>query len=64
MYRPNRVFENGGVPYRNDRFYCMNGEWFFAVRRGPDKGPYASREEARVALKMYIEEQLALEMSF
>lgn len=49
------------MPTRTERFYEVNGEWFFAVRKGPDRGPFASKEEARAALRTYIVEQLAEE---
>jgi len=60
-YHPNRMSEAGNIPFRSDRFFCTEGEWFFAIRRGPDQGPYASKEEAREALKIFIEDQLSLE---
>jgi len=44
-------------PFRSDRFHCENGQWYFAVRRGPDQGPYASREEAEAALERFLGEQ-------
>lgn len=49
------------TPPRSERFYQVGGEWFFAVRRGPDRGPFASKEEAHAALRTYIVEQLAEE---
>jgi hypothetical protein len=49
------------TPARTERFYEVNGKWYFAVRRGPDRGPFASKEEARAALRTYIVEQLAEE---
>lgn len=60
-YNPNRMNESGSVPFRSDRIFCIGEEWFFAIRRGPDQGPYASREEAQQALTDFIKEQLALE---
>ncbi|MDZ7661426.1 DUF6316 family protein [Thiohalophilus sp.] len=53
--------EKEQAPVRSERFYEGNGEWFFAVRKGPDRGPFASKEEARAALRTYIVEQLAEE---
>jgi hypothetical protein len=60
-YKPNRMSESGSVPFRSDRIFCIKDEWFFAVRRGPDHGPFASQEEAQQALVAFIKEQLALE---
>ncbi len=48
-------------PFRSDRFHCENGQWYFAVRRGPDQGPFASREEAEVALERFLTEQLEVQ---
>jgi hypothetical protein len=60
-YNPNRLNENKAALYRSDRFYCVNDEWYFAIRRGPDQGPYTSKEAAQDALKKFITEELALE---
>lgn len=60
-YNPNRLNEDKAAAYRSDRFYCINDEWYFAIRRGPDQGPYPSKESAQAALKQYIAEELALE---
>ena len=60
-YNPNRLNEDKVALYRNDRFYCVNDEWYFAIRRGPDQGPYTSKEAAQAALKKFIAEELALE---
>jgi len=60
-YNPNRLNEDKVAPYRSDRFYCVNDEWYFAIRRGPDQGPYPSKEAAQDALKKFIAEELALE---
>ena len=49
------------VPFRTDRFFCANGDWYFSIRRGPDQGPYASKEEAQHALQLFIEDQSTLE---
>ncbi len=53
--------ESEQMPTRTERFYEINGEWFFAVRKGPDRGPFRSKEEARAALRTYIVERLAEE---
>lgn len=59
MYR----FDDEAVqtPQRSDRFYQVGDKWYFAVRKGPDRGPFASKEEARAALRIYIAEQLEIE---
>lgn len=60
-YNPSRPNEESAAPNRSDRFYCVNEEWYFAIRRGPDQGPYPSKEAAQNALKKFISEELALE---
>lgn len=60
-YNPKRINEATTAPFRNDRFYCINDEWYFAIRRGPDQGPYSSKEAVQAALKKFIAEELALE---
>lgn len=57
-YRPNRANEASAAPYRNDRFYRIEDEWYFAIRRGPDQGPYPSKAAAQDALKILIAEEL------
>ncbi len=37
-----------------DRFFRVEDKWYFAVRRGPDQGPFASRNEASVALQQFL----------
>ena len=53
--------ESEQTPARTERFYELDGQWYFAVRKGPDRGPFASKEEARAALRTYIVERLAEE---
>lgn len=57
-YKPNRLNESIAAPFRNDRFYCIKDEWFFAIRRGGDQGPYPSKVAAQDALKKLIAEEL------
>ncbi len=49
--------KSGTPPFRSDRFYCEDGQWFFAIRRGPDQGPFASREAAEAALETFLAEE-------
>ena len=55
-YGENRIFQQ-----RKNRLYQDGGDWFFAIRRGVDQGPYTSEMEARLALREFIEEQLQFE---
>lgn len=57
MQQRNRHGEQGGIPFRSSRFYSVNGEWFFAIRRGPDRGPFVNKAEAKKALVNFLHEQ-------
>ena len=59
--KSNRFGENGPIPFRTDRIYSVGHEWFFSVRRGSEKGPFASEEEAKAALIEFIREELVKE---
>ena len=32
--------------FRSERFYSMDGAWFFSTREGAEVGPYATKEDA------------------
>lgn len=49
------------IPFRSGRFYCIDNEWWFAIRRGPDQGPYPSQAAARQALIEFLNDQFAFE---
>ncbi len=53
--------EQGTVQQRSERLFQDGGDWFFAIRRGVDQGPYTNEMEARLALREFIEEQLQFE---
>lgn len=59
----NRYGEQGNVQLRSERLFQEGSDWFFAIRRGVDQGPYTSEMEARLALREFIEEQLQFEMT-
>jgi len=59
----NRHGEQGWVQERGDRLFQEDGDWYFAIRRGIDQGPFISEMEARLALREFIEEQLQFEYS-
>jgi hypothetical protein len=58
MYqRHSRQGEQGAVPFRTGRFYCINNEWWFAIRRGPDQGPYPTKAAAKQSLIEFLNDQ-------
>ena len=58
-----RQGEQGFVQQRSERLFKDSDDWFFAIRRGVDQGPFTSEMEARLALREFIEEQLEFEES-
>jgi hypothetical protein len=40
--------------YRSDRFFSINGLWFFTTREKIDMGPFMSRKEAEIELARFI----------
>ena len=42
------------IPFRNERYYCSNGEWFFEARNGGQHGPYESKEDMEAELLLCI----------
>lgn len=42
------------IPFRNERHYCSNGEWFFETRNGEQCGPFESKEDMKAELLLYI----------
>ncbi len=39
---------------RTERYFCISGQWFFATREMLQVGPFASREDAEVALMLFL----------
>lgn len=56
-----RQGEQGAVPFRTGRFYCVGSEWWFAIRRGPDQGPYPTKLAAKQSLIEYLSDQFSFE---
>src|SRR5690606_795669 len=44
----------------NDRFFQVNGQWYFSAREG-DIGPFRSREQAKREAQAYVTARLASE---
>ncbi|SFM60893.1 DUF6316 family protein [Marinobacter zhejiangensis] len=49
-----RTGEDGPVPFRSSRFFCVGSKWYFTTREGFDSGPFASRQRAEVGLKRFL----------
>ena len=62
MYQQrSRHAEKGATPFRSGRFYSVDNEWWFAIRRGADQGPYRTKAVAKQGLIEYLNEQFAFE---
>ncbi|MGO1232574.1 MAG: DUF6316 family protein [Marinobacter sp.] len=49
-----RSGEDGPVPFRCSRFFCVGNKWYFTTREGFDSGPFATRDRARLGLRRYL----------
>lgn len=62
MYQQHsRHGEQGAVPFRTGRFYCVENEWWYAIRRGPDQGPYPTKAAAKQSLIEFLNDQFTFE---
>ena len=62
MYQQHtRQGERGLVPFRTGRFYCIENEWWFAIRSGPDQGPYPTKAAAKQSLIEFLSDQVTFE---
>jgi|GEM_PF-914448 hypothetical protein len=62
MYQQHgRHGEHGAVPFRTGRFYCVDNEWWYAIRRGPDQGPYPTKAAAKQSLIEFLNDQFTFE---
>lgn len=40
--------------FRSDRFFVVDGKWFFTTREGGNEGPFPNPDEARRELRRYL----------
>jgi len=52
-----RAGEDCLIPFRNERYFCANGVWFFETRGGKQKGPFLNKQEMEGELLLYIRKQ-------
>ncbi len=52
-----RAGETSTIPFRNERYFCMNGEWFFETRGGGQLGPFEDKREMEAELLFFIRKQ-------
>lgn len=49
-----RAGETSANPFRTDRSFCSNGEWYFLTRGGGQQGPFPSKEEMEAELLLFV----------
>jgi|GEM_PF-1693488 len=59
-----RSGEIGHFPSRSDRLYCSADAWHFLIRGGQSMGTYTNADEAKLALKSYIDTLVNLQIAF
>lgn len=52
-----RAGESSTIPFRTQRYFCANGDWYFLTRGGGQRGPFSSKEEMEAELLLYIREK-------
>ncbi|MFT5691953.1 MAG: hypothetical protein ACI92E_001284 [Oceanicoccus sp.] len=50
-YRMGEVTNNH---FRNRRFFCISGEWYFSTRENLKVGPFPDKEEAEIELMFFL----------
>jgi len=58
-----RAGEDQNIPFRNERYFCANGVWYFETRGGAQKGPFINKQEMEAELLFFIREQKMLGQS-
>ena len=56
----NRAGEDVPIPFRNERYFCANGVWFFEIRGGKQMGPFVSKKDMEGELLLFIRDQVML----
>ena len=47
--------------FQTDRFFKINGMWYFATREGVDFGPFTIRPDGEKAVRRYIDTQKTMQ---
>ena len=53
-----RSGEETSIGFRSQRYFCINGVWYFQTRGGGQKGPFISKEEMEAELLLFIREKV------
>lgn len=49
-----RIGEVTNSHFRNERFFCISGEWYFSTRENLKVGPFADREQSEIELMFFL----------
>jgi hypothetical protein len=52
-----RTGEKQHIPFRSQRYFCINGAWYFQTRGGGQKGPFQTKDEMEAELLLFIREK-------
>lgn len=53
-----RYGEQNFPPFRTQRLYSQNGEWYFDTREGKQIGPYRDNQAIKQALAIFVAQRL------
>lgn len=54
----NRYGEQSHPPFRSQRLFSENGQWYFDTREGRQIGPYLDKIEVKLALAAFVAQRL------
>ena len=40
--------------FRSDRYFVVDGKWYFTTREGSNEGPFLSSDDAKKGLRQYL----------
>jgi hypothetical protein len=60
MTELNRRGEASHPPFRSQRFFSENGQWYFDTREGRQVGPYPELDDVKKALAVFLAQKLLI----
>lgn len=58
-----RFGEEVNPPFRTQRLFTENGQWYFDTREGTQVGPYRDVSEVKMALAVFVAQRLIIAQS-
>ena len=56
----NRYGEDSHPPFRSQRLFSENGQWYFDTREGRQVGPYQEYDDVKKALAVFLAQKLLI----